>query len=113
MILGIGTDIVEIERFKKLIFGSEKLRKRLFTESENLKPLHSLAARFAAKEAMQKALGSRHGLNWLDFEILNNPDGSPKINVFGELKSHLKENKIFISLSHENLFASATVIISS
>jgi len=113
VILGIGTDIVEIERFKNLIFGSENLRKKLFTESENLKPLHSLAARFAAKEAMQKALGSSHNLNWLEFEILNNSDGSPLINVFGELKSYIKDSKIFISISHENLFATAIVTISS
>jgi phosphopantetheine--protein transferase-like protein len=64
MIDGIGIDVVDIARFQESLERTPSLREKLFTESERDKPVQSLAARFAAKEALYKALSPEHGLHW-------------------------------------------------
>ena len=73
MIVGIGIDVVDVERFGQTLERTPALRDRLFTPAEAALPLASLAARFAAKEALAKALGAPAGLQWHDCEIVKDP----------------------------------------
>lgn len=112
MIEGIGVDIVSIERIKKLYekFG-RKFLERVFTEEEisysfnHSNPFPHLAARFAAKEAVIKALKRPKGLTLKDIEVKNNSDGSPEVKISGLNK------KIFISISHERKYTVAFVVV--
>ena len=129
MILGVGNDIVSIERIENLLdkFG-ERFIKKVFTKEEEtrslkkLKPAASLAKRFAAKEAAWKALGDEKqiGINWKDMEVRNNKSGKPFLELTGKAAEQLKkltpENmvaRIDLSLSDELLYAQAFVIISA
>ena len=70
MIVGVGIDVVEIARFEQALNRTAGLAGRLFTDGERTLPSHSLAARFAAKEALAKALGAPRGLLWTDAEVV-------------------------------------------
>jgi|WetSurMetagenome_2_1015567.scaffolds.fasta_scaffold318384_2 holo-[acyl-carrier protein] synthase len=120
MIVGIGTDIVEIYRFKKTVteWGKHFLEK-VFTENE-LRYAHSrkdfiqhLAARFAAKEAVAKAIstGWSKGFRWKDVEIQNELSGKPSVTLFGRMKELLNNQHIFISLSHSETVVVAFAVI--
>jgi len=122
MIVGIGTDLVEIFRFKKTVndWGNHFLEK-VFTENE-LNYAHSrkdfvqhLAARFAAKEAVSKAIstGWSKGFRWKDVEIMNELSGKPTVTLSGNMKEFLNNGKIFISLSHSETVVVAFVVIES
>ena len=113
----IGVDIIEITRIERLIkrWGKTFLQ-RVFTPSE-LKFYNntsSLAARFAAKEAVLKALGAcDKGISWQEIEILAEPNGKPSVNLMGKAKLQADESaisKINISLSHSKEYAVAFVI---
>ncbi len=120
MIIGLGTDIIEIERVRKAV-GKENFRNKVFTEieqsyceSRGKNSAASYAARFAAKEAFFKALGTGIITQLTDVEIVNDERGAPTINLRGKAKTlaELKGvEKIFISLSHSRDFATATCII--
>ena len=129
MILGIGNDIVSVERIENLLdkFG-ERFIKKVFTKEEetrslkNLKPAASLAKRFAAKEAAWKALGDQKqiGINWKDMGVRDNKSGKPFLELTGKAAEQLKkltpENmvaRIDLSLSDELPYAQAFVIISA
>ena len=129
MILGIGNDIVSVERIENLLdkFG-ERFIKKVFTKEEEtrslkkLKPAASLAKRFAAKEAAWKALGDEQqiGINWKDMGVRNNKSGKPFLELKGKAAEQLKkltpENmvaRIDLSLSDELVYAQAFVIISA
>ena len=75
MIVGIGVDVVDVTRFGETLRRTPALRQRLFTVAERELPLASLAARFAAKEALAKALGAPAGLQWLDCEVVKDEEG--------------------------------------
>ncbi len=122
MIQGIGIDIIEIERIKEAINkGGERFVRRVFTNLEinycnkkRLKYQH-FAVRFAAKEAVFKALGTgwQKGVRWVDVEIVNDKLGKPMINLFGktkELAEKMKIKRIYISLSHSANYAIAQII---
>ncbi len=70
MIIGVGIDVVDIERFGQTLDRTPALRERLFTPAEASRPPASLAARFAAKEALAKALDAPAGLAWHDAEVV-------------------------------------------
>ena len=82
-IIGVGVDIVDIERFEQSLRRTPGLAERLFTENERGLPLASLAARFAAKEALAKALGAPRGLSWHDAEVVKDDMGRPGLRVTG------------------------------
>ena len=86
MIAGVGIDVVEIARFTQALARTPSLAGRLFTEGESGLPAHSLAARFAAKEALAKALGAPRGLLWTDAEVVTSPDGRPHLKVTGTVE---------------------------
>ena len=123
MIYGVGTDIVEINRIRKVIEKQkEAFLKRVFTQNEiregnsRKKPGIYYAGRWAAKEALSKALGTGIGkeCNWTDIEISNEKHGSPKCSIFGNAQKLAKKNninKIHVSISHEQEYACSTVIL--
>ena len=112
-----GTDIIEIERIKNSIDKlGEKFLNKVFTakeiqycESKNKQKYQHYAARFAAKEAIFKALSTRiiSEYSWLDFEVLNDDSGKPKIFLNTKINNL---DDIDISISHCKNYAVATVI---
>ena len=126
-IFGIGTDIVNIKRMEKSINRfDKKFKKRIFSKNEILycerkkHPVSFYAKRFAAKEALTKAMGVgiRKGIDLRNIEIYNNIQGKPSIKLKGNvntlLKNKIKNKKyyIYLSLSDDKPWAHATVIIS-
>ncbi len=117
MIIGVGTDIVKVERIEKAIekWGMRFL-KRVFTPTEleycrsrAREGIH-FAARFAAKEAFRKAAGRK--LNWTDVEIINEDEGKPAVSLSGKISGDdIKNWKSFISISHTYEYAIAYVLI--
>ena len=86
MIIGIGVDVVDLERFELVLDRTPAMRARLFTPSELLRdgeprPIASLAARFAAKEALIKAFGSSAGLSWQDLEVVSDDQRNPSLTL--------------------------------
>jgi holo-[acyl-carrier protein] synthase len=119
VIVGIGVDVVLVERFARAVARTPLLADRLFTEAErvtasgNARSAESLAARFAAKEAVAKALGAPPGLHWHDCEIVSDPDGRPWLTVSGTVAAAAAERGVarwHLSLSHDGGIASAMVI---
>lgn len=114
MIVGVGIDVVDITRFMETLERTPGLRARLFTPAESLKPPSSLAARFAAKEALAKALGAPGGLLWLDAEVTTDSDGRPWLEISGTVAaraSQLGVQSMHLSLSHDAGIASAVVVL--
>ena len=113
MIIGVGIDVVDVARFGQTLDRTPRLLERLFTESERSLGLHSLAARFAAKEALAKALGAPVGLCWTDASILSGDDGQPNLSIWGTIQRRATElgvHDLHLSLSHDAGIASAVVI---
>ena len=112
-------DVVLVERFERALDRTPLLAERLFTDAErhtpsgSPRPHESLAARFAAKEAVAKALGAPSGLNWHDCEIVTDQDGRPWLTVAGTVAAAAIERGIdrwHLSLSHDGGIASAMVV---
>lgn len=111
MIEGIGIDVVNIERFSQSLQRTPGLADRLFTVAERLLPISSQAARFAAKEALAKALNSGKGLAWLDAEVVNLESGKPVFLFRGEIADLVDGADVHLSISHDAGIASAIVIV--
>ena len=113
MIAGIGVDIVDVPRFGRQLERTPALRERLFTQAERDLPLRSLAARFAAKEAIAKALGAPAGMNWQDCSIVKDAAGDPQVYVSGSVAAAADARGItswHLSLSHDGEMAVAMVV---
>ena len=116
MILGVGIDVVDIARFGETLERTPAMRERLFTVAERQRSLASLAARFAAKEALAKALGAPKGMGWLDAEIVNEATGDPRFDIRGSVKARADElgvATVHVSMSHDAGIASAVVVLES
>lgn len=114
MIAGIGTDVVDVARFERALTRTPGLLERLFAESERHRSLSSLAARFAAKEALIKALGGPSLLRWHDMEVINDADRNPSFRLHGALAEHAEEAgivDIHVSMSHDAGVAVAFVVL--
>ncbi|MGW1157217.1 holo-ACP synthase [Streptomyces sp. NPDC002513] len=118
-IIGVGIDVAEIDRFAASLRRTPGLVERLFLERELLLPsgerrgVASLAARFAAKEAVAKALGAPGGLHWTDAEVYVEDSGQPRLRVTGTVAARATELGVtswHISLSHDAGVASAVVV---
>jgi holo-[acyl-carrier protein] synthase len=122
-IIGTGIDAVEISRFEKAMREKEeKFLQRIFTGDE-LKYVNGrrgrfmhMAGRFAAKEAVKKALpdGAKIGLNWADIEILNGTDGKPYVRLHGEALRLAEENgpfEVLVSISHTRNVAISNAMV--
>lgn len=113
MIIGIGIDVVDVERFKETLERTPRMIEKLFHERERDMPIESLAARFAAKEAIAKALGSPGGMVFHDAIIERHTGQPPRIEVEGTVAAVAAEKgvRIFhLSLSHDGGIATAMVI---
>jgi holo-[acyl-carrier protein] synthase len=113
-VIGIGIDVVDIGRFQETLERTPALRERLFTEGERHRPIASLAARFAAKEALAKALGAPTGMAWGDAEVVNDASGDPRLEIRGSVLARANDlgaRTIHVSLSHDAGIASAMVVL--
>jgi holo-[acyl-carrier protein] synthase len=113
MIVGVGIDVVEIARLEQALDRTQDLADRLFTAAERALPMPSLAARFAAKEALAKALGAPPGLSWTDAEVVVGTDGRPELKVSGTVADAAARRGVrrwHVSLSHDGGLATAVVI---
>ncbi|MEQ8173945.1 MAG: holo-ACP synthase [Syntrophomonadaceae bacterium] len=105
-----GVDIIEIERFRQTVERTPRILGRVFTQAELdycyrfNNPYPSLAARFAAKEAVKKLhSGFMQGVRFQDIEVLNDPDGRPRVHLYGRAAEFHCESgisSIGLSLSH-------------
>ena len=111
MIEGLGIDVVNIDRFADSLERTPQLKSRLFTEREQLLPITSLAARFAAKEALAKALHVPAGLNWHDCEVVNLENGRPVFLFRNQIADLIDGADVHLTLSHDAGIASAMVVI--
>lgn len=111
MIDGIGIDVVDIARFEESLQRTPGLKDRLFTENEKVKGINSLAARFAAKEALAKALHVPAGLNWHDCEVVNLENGRPVFLFRNRIADLIDGADVHLTLSHDAGIASAMVVI--
>ena len=116
MISGVGIDIIEVERIKKLIEKNPRFLSRIFTPQEiaycqkKKNKYQHFAARFAAKEAFFKALGRK--TRWTNIGLTNLSSGKPILGVYGDkLKEKLASTKIHVSISHLSQHAAAVVIL--
>lgn len=123
-IIGIGIDIIEIKRIEKAMQkGSDRFRIRIFTDREveycekKRKKYQHYAARFAAKEAAMKALGTglRKGIGFPEIELINKVSGKPELFFYGKALEILDASggrEVSVSVSHSNDYAVATVVLS-
>ena len=102
---------MDIGRFSVALERTSGLKERLFTAAEQTKPIASLAARFAAKEALAKALSVGKGLPWHDAEVINLESGKPAFLFRGEIADLVDGAEVHLSLSHDAGIASAFVIV--
>ncbi len=120
MIIGVGIDVVPVARFESASVRTKRLIERLFTPAERFtaagvaRSAESLAARFAAKEAAAKALGSPGGMIWHDAEVVvDATTGRPSLRVRGTVAAQAAQLGVHswhLSLSHDGGIASAVVI---
>ena len=114
MIIGIGIDVVDIARFERSITRTPALVERLFAESERGRPARSLAARFAAKESLIKALGGHAIIRWHEMRVISDAEGNPDFELSGGLAEHVRTlgvDRVHLSMSHDAGIASAFVIL--
>jgi holo-[acyl-carrier protein] synthase len=113
LIVGVGIDVVDIARFTARLEANPRLGERLFTAEElGLRP-QSMAARFAAKEALAKALGAPVGLRWTDATVVRADDGRPHLRITGTVLARadlLGVTSLHVSLSHDAGIATAVVV---
>ena len=116
MIAGIGVDIVDLARFERAVGRTPRLKERLFAESERDLPLRSLAGRFAAKEALMKALGDATDVTWHDMEVVSDAEGLPSMRLAGAaaaIAARRGITRIHLSMSHDAGVAIAQVVAES
>ena len=120
MLEGLGIDMIEVGRIKKALNRwGERFLHRVFTPEERnycMKkafPEQSLAARFAAKEAVLKAIGTglSVGIRWTDVEIANDKRGKPEVGLGKNITQRIGNKKILLSISHTKEFAIAFAIL--
>jgi len=119
MIVGIGIDVVDVPRFTAALARTSGLRERVFTAVERVtddgrpRTDTSLAARFAAKEAVAKALGAPAGMQWHHCEVVADSAGRPWLRITGTVADQAAEQGVdrwHLSLTHDGDIAAAYVI---
>jgi holo-[acyl-carrier protein] synthase len=119
-VVGLGIDVCSIDRIQRILDGprGEKFVQRVYTEAERAlcssrqDAAAAFAARFAAKEALLKALGAPSGIRWREIEVVR-ADGVPKLRLSGAAEEELRRRRAlaFLSLTHDAGVAAATVIL--
>jgi holo-[acyl-carrier protein] synthase len=113
VIAGIGVDVTDVSRLEQALARTPALATRLFAESERDRPVRSLAACFAAKEAVAKALGAPAGLRWTDAVLGHEPGGRPVLSVLGTVAAAAAALGItswHVSISHDRGLCVAMVV---
>ncbi|MGO2519082.1 MAG: holo-ACP synthase [Microbacterium sp.] len=113
MIIGTGIDLVDIPRFERTMSRTPRLMERLFAPTERGLKLPSLAARYAAKEALIKALGGSDGVHWTEIEIGSEESGRPYFRLSGTTADVIEQRGItslHLTMSHDAGLATAFVI---
>lgn len=113
MIVGIGVDICEVARWRAALARHPGMAARVLTEQEAAGPAQSQAARFAAKEALAKALGGPAGLSWADAEVVTDACGAPSFRLretVAEAARRRGVEAVHLSLSHDGGLAVAVVV---
>ena len=113
-IIGVGIDVVDISRFGESLTRTRGLAERLFTPQERGRATASLAARFAAKEALAKALGAPGDMHWHDAEVVSEESGRPRFELRGTVLARADDlgvTSVHLSLSHDAGIASAVVVL--
>jgi holo-[acyl-carrier protein] synthase len=123
-IVGVGVDMVDVTRIRRVLSSGplgERLKRRVFTpkeraycDSRGTKAALSYAARFAAKEAVKKALGTHFGFAWPDIEVVRTPKGKPRIVLHGRTKEKAESmgaGDIHLSITHVDHMAVAHAVI--
>ena len=114
MIVGVGIDLCEVARLEAALARTPELAERLFSPAERDRGGASLAARFAAKEALAKALGVPTGLSWLDAEVVSDENGRPRLEVTGTVAEAVRRSgatDLHLSLTHDGGLAAAYVVL--
>ncbi len=122
MIVGIGIDIIEVSRIKKVLEKNPAFKEKVFTQQEieycesKADPGLSFSVRFAAKEAFMKALGTgwNHEVSWVEIETVTIPNGPPVLKISGKTKAAMLSRNIVtchLSLSHEKEYSVASVVL--
>lgn len=114
MIVGVGVDVVDVARFAATLSRSPAVRSRLFTAAEATGPAATLAGRFAAKEALAKALGAPPGLAWCDAEVTCDVAGRPFLRMRGTVATRADALGVaasHLSISHDAGIATAFVVL--
>ncbi|GIV00069.1 MAG: holo-[acyl-carrier-protein] synthase [Actinomycetota bacterium] len=115
-ILGLGVDICEIERMERALARHPTMRERVFTPEEvaycdaRARPAESYAGRFAAREAVIKALGGYRGRRWRDISVTRSPSGAPRVVLQGNAKRRadaLGVTDVLVTFTHERTHAVA------
>ena len=112
---GIGTDIIEIERVREVFHRNPRFGPRVFTAREldyclgRRNSFPHLAARFAAKEAVAKALG--RSSCWQDVEIVNGANGKPDVRLYGRAREFANGRRVMLTMSHSHSYATATAVV--
>jgi holo-[acyl-carrier protein] synthase len=118
-VVGVGIDVVPVERFADSLRRTPSLADRLFTAAEQVtsagepRTAESLAGRFAAKEALAKSLGAGGGMAWTDAEVVLDDVGRPSLVIRGSVQARadaMGVTRLHVSLSHDGGVAAATVI---
>lgn len=113
MVVGVGVDLVDITRFEEQVAKAPGLLERLFTATERDASMQTVAGRFAAKEALIKALGGSDGVSWQEVEITKNASGKPEITTTGATAQAVADagvSKLHLSISHDGGMAIAMVV---
>ena len=114
MIVGVGVDVVDIDRFTGIVQRSPAVLDRVFTAPEADAPPRTLAGRFAAKEALAKALGAPESLSWHDAEVYSGADGRPHLRLSGAIAACADELGVVashLSIAHDAGIATAFVVL--
>ena len=118
MIVGIGVDVVDLARFERALSRTPSLKSRLFADAElvagdRVLALRSLAGRFAAKEALIKALGESGGIRWHHMQVVSDGHGNPSFKLTdaaAEVAAHRGVTAVHLSMSHDAGVAIAYVV---
>lgn len=116
MIVGTGVDLVDIPRFERQLARTPRLLERLFTPGERMLPPRSLAARYAAKEALIKALGGSDGVYWREIEVVSDSERRPGFALIGSTADVLVRrgiSAVHLTMSHDAGLAIAYVVAES
>lgn len=115
-IVGVGIDLVDVRRFAEILARSPRVAERLLSLAERERPAEGQAARFAAKEALAKALGAPGGLHWQDAEVVRLPGQRPTLEIRGTVAAAaaaIGVRRVHLSLSHDGGMATALVVAES